>query len=174
MCDVVQRRPRGWHALIVILYDTCLYFRPQIFDNGATAPATGTFLFRDETRTTTAIGFELWRTHDGKLDDEARWRPRWRPRRRRSRRRRRRRHRRRRPRPRPHPHPTPYTKIFVVKRIESSNEEIANAWNNRYEGVSKFIILINRIIAKGMILHKKIKIENKILSSFKTLFLEYF
>jgi len=48
-----------WHALIVILYDTCLYFRPQIFDNGATAPATGTFLFRDRTRTTTAIGFEL-------------------------------------------------------------------------------------------------------------------
>jgi len=49
MCDAVQRRPRGWHALIVILYDTCLYFRPQIFDNGATAAATGTFLFRDGT-----------------------------------------------------------------------------------------------------------------------------
>jgi len=40
---------RRWHALIVILYDTYLYFRPQISDNGATA--TGRALrsfFRDD------------------------------------------------------------------------------------------------------------------------------
>ena len=35
-----------WHALIVILYDTCLHFRSQISDNGATLSYGSSPFFR--------------------------------------------------------------------------------------------------------------------------------